>query len=61
MIRPKTACAAARAQIEIALRTAAPDEMATLMVQALRWTIRLSTECANRDLPVADWITTALS
>ena len=52
---------AARAQIEIALTNAAPDEMATLMVQALRWTIRLSAECANRNLPVADWITTALS
>src|SRR2546421_9025899 len=50
----------ARAQIEIALTNAAPDEMATLMVQALRWTLRLSTECANRDLPVADWILTAL-
>ena len=52
---------AARAQIEIALTNAAPDEMATLMVQALRWTIRLSTECTNRNLPVAEWITTALS
>jgi hypothetical protein len=31
------------------------------MVQALRWTIRLSSECTNRNLPVADWITTALS
>lgn len=50
----------ARAQIEIALTNAAPDEMATLMVQALRWTLRLSTECAARDLPVADWILTAL-
>jgi hypothetical protein len=50
----------ARAQIEIALTNAAPGEMATLMVQALRWTLRLSTECANRDLPVADWIITAL-
>lgn len=52
---------AARAQIEIALTNAAPDEMATLMVQALRWTIRLSTECVNRDLPVSDWIRTALA
>jgi hypothetical protein len=51
---------AARAQIEIALTNADAGEMATLMVQALRWTIRLSTECTNRNLPVADWITTAL-
>jgi hypothetical protein len=51
----------ARAQIEIALANAAPDEMALLMVQALRWTIRLSTECTNRNLPVSEWITTALS
>lgn len=50
----------ARAQIEIALTNAAPGEMATLMVQALRWTLRLSTECVNRDLPVAEWITSAL-
>ncbi|HEV8561491.1 MAG TPA: hypothetical protein VGR06_34660 [Actinophytocola sp.] len=52
---------AARAHIEIALANAAPNEMAMLMVQALRWTIRLSSECTNRNLPVADWITTALS
>lgn len=52
---------AARAQIEIALANAAPDEMATLMVQALRWTLRLSDECTSRNLPVAAWITAALS
>jgi hypothetical protein len=52
---------AARAQIEIALSNAEPGEMATLMVQALRWTLRLSDECASRNLPVADWITSALS
>ena len=51
---------AARAQIEIALTNAAPNEMATLMVQALRWTLRLSTECVARDLPVAEWIIKAL-
>jgi hypothetical protein len=50
----------ARAQIDIALTNADPEEMATLMVQALRWTLRLSTECSTRDLPVADWIITAL-
>jgi hypothetical protein len=52
---------AARAHIEIALANAAPEEMATLMVQALRWTIRLSDECGRRELPVPEWITTALS
>jgi hypothetical protein len=52
---------AAKTHIEIALANAAPDEMVTLMVQALRWTIRLSAECTSRDLPVAEWITTALS
>ncbi|MGQ0840294.1 hypothetical protein [Actinokineospora sp.] len=46
----------AKAQIEIALTNAAPEEMATLMVQALRWTLRLSEECVNRDLPVPDWL-----
>ena len=51
---------AAKAHIEIALASAAPEEMDTLMVQALRWTMRLSAECRNRDLPVAEWITTAL-
>jgi hypothetical protein len=52
---------AAKTHIEIALANAAPEEMVTLMVQALRWTIRLSAECTSRDLPVADWIRTALS
>lgn len=52
---------AARVQIDIALSNAAPDEVATLMVQALRWTLRLSDECTSRNLPVADWITSALS
>lgn len=52
---------AAKAQIEIALTNAAPAEMASLMVQALRWTIRLSDECTSRNLPVAGWITAALS
>ena len=52
---------AARTHIDIALANAAPEEMDTLMVQALRWTMRLSDECRERDLPVADWITAALS
>ena len=51
----------ARAHIEIALANAAPEEMATLMVQALRWTMRLSDECTTRELPVAEWIAEALS
>jgi hypothetical protein len=51
---------AARAHIEIAIASAAPDEMDTLMVQALRWTMRLSEECRTRALPIADWITAAL-
>jgi len=52
---------AARTHIAIALENAAPEEMVTLVVQALRWTIRLSAECMSRDLPVADWIKSALS
>jgi hypothetical protein len=51
---------AAKDQIEIALANAAPGEMAMVMMQALRWTIKLSTECTTRDLPVSLWITTAL-
>jgi hypothetical protein len=51
---------AARTHIEIALASAAQDEMDTLMVQALRWTMRLSEECRNRELPIAEWITAAL-
>jgi hypothetical protein len=46
----------AKAQIEIALVNAAPEEMAALMVQALRWTMRLSDECMSRDMPLPDWI-----
>ncbi|OLF06507.1 hypothetical protein BLA60_31570 [Actinophytocola xinjiangensis] len=52
---------AARTHIEIALANAAPAEMVTLMIQALRWTIRLFEECDTRDVPVAGWITSALS
>ena len=51
---------AARAHIEIALASAVPEETDTLIVQALRWTMRLSEECRTRDLPIADWITEAL-
>jgi hypothetical protein len=52
---------AARTHIQIALANAAPEEMVTLVIQALRWTIRLAHECTKRDLPVPDWITAALS
>lgn len=51
---------AAKEQIEIALANAAPAEMAMVMLQALRWTIKLAGECASRDLSVADWILDAL-
>lgn len=51
----------AREQVEIALRGAAPEEVASLVLQALRWTIRLAGECLDRDLPVADWIAAAMS
>ncbi|MBB4688608.1 hypothetical protein [Amycolatopsis jiangsuensis] len=52
---------AAREQVEIALASAAPDEVESLLLQALRWTIRLSAECLERDLPVAPWISDAVS
>ncbi|MBV8931803.1 MAG: hypothetical protein JO285_04510 [Kutzneria sp.] len=51
---------AARTQIDIALASAAPPEVAAVVLQALRWTIRLATECSSRDLPVAGWISSAL-
>lgn len=52
---------AAKDQIEIALANADTAEMAMVMMQALRWTIKLAAECSTRDLPVSDWITRALS
>jgi hypothetical protein len=51
---------AAAEQVEIALSSAAPDEIATVVIQALRWTIRLANTCRERELPVPDWITAAL-
>lgn len=51
----------ARDQIEIALRNAETEEVASLMLQALRWTMRLAMECLERELPVAGWITEALA
>lgn len=52
---------AAQEQVEIALTSAAPDEVNSLVLQALRWTIRLSTECQARALPVTSWISDALT
>ncbi|ASR37872.1 hypothetical protein BAY61_25910 [Prauserella marina] len=52
---------AAEEQVEIALASAAPEEVASLAIQALRWTMRLSTECLERDLPVAPWIAAAFA
>jgi hypothetical protein len=51
---------AAAEQVEIALSSAAPEEIATVVIQALRWTIRLANACSERDLPVPDWIADAL-
>ena len=51
---------AAAEQIEIALANGQPQELATVVLQALRWTVKLALECEVRDLPVAPWIATAL-
>lgn len=51
----------ARDQIEIALTNADAEDVASLMLQALRWTMRLALECLERDLPVAAWIADALA
>ena len=52
---------AAAEQLEIALENAIPEEAEILVSQALRWTMRLHSECVERNLPVAPWITSALS
>lgn len=52
---------AAREQVEIALANASRDEVDSLVLQALRWTLRLAGECLSRELPVAPWIAQALS
>jgi hypothetical protein len=52
---------AAKDHIEIALVNAAPADVAMVMMQALRWTIKLADECTTRDLPVSGWITEALT
>ncbi|ATE57123.1 MULTISPECIES: hypothetical protein [Actinosynnema] len=51
---------AAAEQIEIALANGAPQELATVVLQALRWTVKLALECQTRDLPVSEWITASL-
>ncbi|MEU5694158.1 hypothetical protein [Actinosynnema sp. NPDC020468] len=51
---------AASEQIEIALANGRPQELATVVLQALRWTVKLAVECDQRELPVAPWIATAL-
>lgn len=52
---------AAAEQVEIALASAADEEIASLVLQALRWTMRLSTECLERSLPVTSWISEAMT
>ncbi|MGH3519831.1 MAG: hypothetical protein ACRDQ7_21065 [Haloechinothrix sp.] len=52
---------AARDQVEIALANASPDDVASLVLQALRWTIRLANECLSRELPIAPWIAEAMA
>nr|WP_229874910.1 hypothetical protein [Amycolatopsis deserti] len=52
---------AAAEQVEIALASANRAEVDSLTLQALRWTVRLSAECLERDLPVTDWISEALT
>ncbi|EIF00285.1 hypothetical protein [Saccharomonospora glauca] len=47
---------AAADQVEIALANAAPDEVDSVVLAALHWTLRLAVECLERDLPVPDWI-----
>jgi hypothetical protein len=51
---------AAREQVEIALANAEPEDIATVLIQALRWTIRLATECVERSLPVPEWVADAI-
>lgn len=51
----------AREHVAIALDNAEPGEVDSLVLQALRWTIRLAGECVDRDLDVPDWITDALA
>ncbi|MGH3628209.1 MAG: hypothetical protein ACRDRL_12330 [Sciscionella sp.] len=50
----------ARAQVDIALEAGEPAEMSAVVLQALRWTARLAGECRHRELPVPEWIASAL-
>ncbi|WP_197318521.1 hypothetical protein [Saccharomonospora sp. NB11] len=52
---------AAADQVEIALANAAPDEVDSVVLAALHWTLRLATECLERDLPVPGWIESVFS
>ncbi|HEV7907074.1 MAG TPA: hypothetical protein VGP03_02945 [Pseudonocardiaceae bacterium] len=51
---------AAAEQIQIALANGAPQELATVVLQALRWTLKLAVECQTRDLAIPPWIAVAL-
>lgn len=48
-------------QVHIAMSSATQEELVSLLIQALRWTLRLATECLERDLAVSDWIVEALT
>lgn len=50
----------ARTQVDIALASADQAEMNTVLLQALRWTVRLADECVDRELTVPEWVATAL-
>jgi hypothetical protein len=51
---------AAAEQVEIALSSASPTEITAVLLQAIRWTMRLTSECLERDLPVPGWISAAV-
>ena len=36
------------------------NSVRTVLIQALRWTIRLATECVERSLPVPEWVADAI-
>lgn len=51
----------AEQQVQIAMSSASQEDLVSLMIQALRWTLRLAAECLERDLAVPDWIVEALT
>lgn len=53
--------ASARDHVDIALSGADESQLATVLLQALRWTERLATECLEQELEVPDWIAAALN